>query len=551
MSIERWRLGSGLVLLAFVLGHFTNHTLGLVSIETMNSVLFVTIAPWRTPVGTTLLAGAALAHVAVALRALYRRRSLRMTRLEAAQFVLGFTIPFLLAQHVLGTRVVAGAFGVQTEYVYVLSMLWLVDPRQGFLQAVLVLVAWGHACIGLHYWLRVKPWYEAARPAPFVLALLIPTLALAGYAAASFDLMRRARADDFLAGVIERARLGAEASSFVTTGAVSVQVGFALAILAVLAARFLRQVAGRRGRARLTYPDGRIVDAPPGATVLEASRSAGIPHAAVCGGKGRCSTCRVRLGAGAGDQPPPNAEERRVLDRIGAVPNIRLACQLRPIGRLEVTPLLSATATAREGRRREANFAGREREIAILFADLRGFTKFSDTKLPYDIVFLLNRYFEAMGRAVENAQGRVDKFIGDGVMALFGVESGPAIGCRRALVAARTMAIELDRLNEALAADLPSPLRMGIGIHVGPAIVGEMGYGHAKALTAVGDAVNIASRLEGLTKELEVQLVMSAAVADHAGIALADIPSRDIAVRGKDGMLSVYPVPLARTLPAD
>src|SRR5690606_12379662 len=109
---------------------------------------------------------------------------------------------------------------------------------------------------------------------------------------------------------------------------------------------------------------------------------------------------------------------------------------------------------------------------------------------PYDVVFVINQYFGAMGRAIESSGGRLDKFIGDGVMALFGVERGLEAGCRDAVAAARAMAEALRQLNQHLRHDLREPLRMGIGIHAGPAIVGEMGYRAATSLTAIGDAVN-------------------------------------------------------------
>src|SRR6185295_4741556 len=118
--------------------------------------------------------------------------------------------------------------------------------------------------------------------------------------------------------------------------------------------------------------------------------------------------------------------------------------------------------------------------------DLRAFTQLTEKKLPYDVVFLLNRYFAEMGHAVETAGGRIDKFIGDGVMALFGLDSGVEAGCREALAAARGMSERMQSLNHALSHDVPEPLRIGIGIHTGPAIVGEMGYGTAVSVTAVG-----------------------------------------------------------------
>jgi adenylate cyclase len=246
--------------------------------------------------------------------------------------------------------------------------------------------------------------------------------------------------------------------------------------------------------------------------------------------------------------PAPLPDEVKVLQRVGAAPDVRLACQLRPAGDLRVTPLLPATAQARDGFRRPSYLHGSEREIAILFADLRAFTKLSEQKLPYDVVFLLNRYFAEMGRAVEEAGGHLDKFIGDGVMALFGLERGVEAGCRDALAAAKRMSERMAHLNETLAHDLAEPLRIGIGIHAGPAIVGEMGYGKAVSVTAVGDSVNTASRIEGLTKTYAVELVVSEAVVTRAGLALEAAPRHEIEIRGRSERMAVRTVARAADL---
>jgi adenylate cyclase len=247
---------------------------------------------------------------------------------------------------------------------------------------------------------------------------------------------------------------------------------------------------------------------------------------------------------------PPDVVEQRVLRRIGATQNVRLACQLRPRGRVEVTPLLPPFAAAADGRRRVDFAQGSEREIAILFADIRGFTALSEGRLPYDVVFVLNRYFAAMGRAIETAGGHVDKFIGDGVMALFGVGSGAAAGCREALAAARLMSERLGDLNLSLQGELDRPLRIGIGIHCGPVIVGEMGYGNASAITAIGDAVNTASRLEGLSKTYECELVVSDETVTRAGFDLAGFPRYEIEIRGKREMMAVRTLGRGADLPA-
>ncbi|MEO7726690.1 MAG: adenylate/guanylate cyclase domain-containing protein, partial [Burkholderiales bacterium] len=319
--------------------------------------------------------------------------------------------------------------------------------------------------------------------------------------------------------------------------------------LFTLAARVVReQVSRRRSHVRIGYLDGHEVRVPIGWTVLEASRTAGIPHASVCGGRGRCSTCRIRIAGDSTLQPPPSPLERRVLERIGAPPNVRLACQLRPSHDLVVTPLLQAAVGAGSSYAPGGARDGEEREIVVLFADLRGFTRVAERKLPYDVVFILNRYFEAVGGAVAQAGGVANQYTGDGVMALFGIETGPDAACRQAVLAAGLMIERVEALSSVLGGELETPLRMGIGIHVGPVVVGEMGYAGTRYLTAVGDTVNTASRLEGLTKEYKCELVISEDALARAGLAAADYPHHELALRNRDAPLRVVVVDQARRL---
>jgi adenylate cyclase len=317
-----------------------------------------------------------------------------------------------------------------------------------------------------------------------------------------------------------------------------------------LVARGVRRWLVRHRAIIIRYPTGQLVEIQPGTTILEASRLAGIPHASVCGGRGRCSTCRVRVSDGLERLPPASEQERTVLDRVGAPPNVRLACQTRPAADIAVVPVLPPTASPRDAQPRPGYLQGHEEEIAVLFADLRAFTRLAEHKLPYDVVFLLNRYFRAMGMAVESAGGQLDKFIGDGVMALFGVGGRPAEGCRQALAAARSMSEGLRDLNQSLGNDVAEPLRIGIGIHAGPAIVGEMGHGRATSVTAVGDTVNTASRLETLTKEYGCQLVISDAVAHYAQLDVQGFERHEIEIRGRIEPLTIRIVGDAQELPA-
>ena len=548
---RRLRLWSGLVLFTYLTTHLANHALGLISLDELERGRAWFLALWRNPVGTVALYGAMTTHLSLVLWSLYQRRALRMPGWEAGQIVLGLIIPFILIDHVIGTRLLHELYGLDDTYVYEVLVLWEFLPEKGALQSVLLVIAWLHGCMGLHFWLRLQSWYAHALPYLFAAVLLLPTLALLGFANAGQTIALLARDGDWVAATLAEVHFpDEEAVSFALALMERMKYGFVGLVVLVALARVVRLAWERRhGDFIISYPGNRRVRVRPGVTILEASRGAGIPHASVCGGRGRCSTCRVRVGAGIDDLEPPSADETRVLRRVKVPPDVRLACQTRPTCDVDVIPLLPPNAGPRDALRRPSHMQGTEREIAVLFADIRAFTQFSEHKLPYDVVFVLNRYFRSMGEAVEGAGGQIDKFIGDGVMALFGVDGDGTQACRQALAGARAMSNMLDELNRALANDLDEPLRMGIGIHFGPAIVGEMGYGKAIGVTAIGDTVNTASRLETLTKEFACQLVVSSEVERSAGADLAAFPLQDIAIRGRSDRLYIRVIDDARKLP--
>ena len=544
MNVRRTRLITGLILLTYLTTHFLNHSLGLISLDAMEAGRAWFLALWRNPVGTTALYGSLLIHFGLALWAIYQRHHLRMPLWEALQLTLGLCIPPLLAVHFVGTRLTYEWYGVEDSYAKIVLTLWKLSPIHGIRQALLIVIAWIHGCIGFHFWLRLRPLYPRYAALFFMVAILLPVLALLGFAQAGREI-------DFLIardpGWVEQTKrtanaLGADEGQDLVSVYNGIIVGFWACLGGVLAARTIRQVNQRRSRVRITYPEGREAQVPRGFSVLEASRFAGFPHASVCGGRGRCSTCRIRVTHGLSILPPASASEQRVLQRIGAPPNVRLACQLRPPGNISVTPLLPANAQPSDGYAQPSYLAGQERTIAVLFADLRTFTGIAEQKLPYDLVFLLNSYFEAVGEAIVGAGGTVDKFIGDGVMALFGVDSGPEEGSRQALAAAKAMVANVSALSQALAEELAEPLKIGVGIHCGPAIVGRMGYGATVHLTAIGDTVNVASRLQDLTKEYHCQLVISEQVAEQAGLAVTAFPRHELTVRNRREALAIFVV---------
>src|SRR5712672_644312 len=327
--IRRLRLFSGLVMLAYVTTHLANHAVGLISLKAMEDLLWYIFRIWTNRPAQLLLYGSFLVHYTLALYALWQRRTWRLRLSELSQIVLGFAIPLLLVRHVVATRISDSFFHTDVGYyAYLLWVYFVRSPDQGFVQMLVLVVAWAHAMIGLHFWLRVRPWYARLQPAALVVAVLVPVLALLGMIEAGRQVIALAADPNWTREAFARMTLPSpETRRALETIIDGLSWFFGGVVAVVLLARIARRLWRRRhGVVRIGYPDGRFVEVTPGTSVLEASRIAGIPHASVCGGRGRCSTCRVRVRGEVHAIDPPSANEMRVLRRIGARPNIRLAC---------------------------------------------------------------------------------------------------------------------------------------------------------------------------------------------------------------------------------
>src|SRR4051812_22042965 len=184
---RRLRLITGLIVACFIVGHFLNHALGVASIDAMDRMRSVLAAWWRSAPGTVLLYGALVVHFLLALVSLYRRTTLRMPAWEAAQLVLGLAVPPLLIAHIVGTRLSWYLLGHTIGYERIVGVLWS-ESATALRQSLLLVVVWTHFCFGMHYWLRLQRWYASAQPAAFAAALLVPAMALAGFAAAGNEL---------------------------------------------------------------------------------------------------------------------------------------------------------------------------------------------------------------------------------------------------------------------------------------------------------------------------------------------------------------------------
>ncbi|MGA7937369.1 MAG: adenylate/guanylate cyclase domain-containing protein [Kovacikia sp.] len=296
-------------------------------------------------------------------------------------------------------------------------------------------------------------------------------------------------------------------------------------------------------------PDEQLIE--PGQeafTLLDISLEAGIPHTHVCGGNARCSTCRVLITEGLECCGPRNAAEQDLAQRLHFTPEVRLACQTELVGEGKITLRRLSLDAHDIGMFHDESFGkiapkfkGQEQQIAILFADIRGFTSFSEALLPYDVIYVLDRYFQLMGQEIRHHGGMINVYMGDGLMALFGVDN-PDRAVERAVRAGLDMLDALERLNPSLEALYHHRLKMGIGIHYGNTVIGTIGDPKNPNWTAIGDAVNFASRIEAANKALGTTFLISEetynAVQDQVTINqrfLVQIP-------GKSGEYSLYEV---------
>ena len=538
LTLADFRSVTGLIIGLYVTMHLSNHALGLISVYAQETARPWVMALWHSPPGQVLLYGSLSAHAAIALLILFRRRHYYMPAWEALQILLGLTIPYLLLVHIVNTRGTRILTGIDIDYTYEIANLW-VDPWTRYRQIALVLLVWGHFAVGLHFWWRLHSWYRRAFPAILLALVLVPTAALLGFAEVGMTMTARARSDPQWMHAMKTRGVPADPQRAIFRAALKDWVGpswIGLVGLVVIIAQS-RNWRERHARFKVTYPDDVTIEAPKGMSVLEVSRMALRAHMSVCGGRARCTTCRVQIVSAVGELPPPNELEAAALQRINAPKNVRLACQLRPQVDLAVQPLLHPNIVSPADTLVDEEF-GEEREVTILFVDIRGSSSLAEARLPYDVVFLLNSLFIALADAVEVSGGYYSNFTGDGLMALFGLDGNAVEGARAALRCALGMFQALDSFNKRLAGELRTPFAIGIGIHTGQAIVGRMGPPKTPITSAVGDSVNTAARLERTTKELGMPLVVSAQTLSAASLHTR-ATFRQVSLRGRARTMEV------------
>ena len=217
--------------------------------------------------------------------------------------------------------------------------------------------------------------------------------------------------------------------------------------------------------------------------------------------------------------------------------------------------MLSPYATTVDTHRTGAAASGVERYVVIMFVDMRGSSRLAERRLPFDTVFIINQFLNAVSSAVLSAGGEPNQVLGDGLLALFGMSGPPDVACRQAIAASAAIAARVESLNKALAHALVEPICFGVGIHAGMTIAGAIGYERHAQFTVIGDPVHVAARLEALTKTLGCEVLMSEEVYEGAGFGPDDLPAHDVEARGREASVKVRSVAraadLARVIPAE
>ncbi len=292
-------------------------------------------------------------------------------------------------------------------------------------------------------------------------------------------------------------------------------------------------------------PEGREIEVTAEETLLQALLRHDILQAHICGGKGRCSTCRLLILEGLDHCSPRTPREQRLAERLHFSPDIRLACQTHVSGPVRLRRLIiddeDLECTDLTVLAAGAAIVGTEKGIFILFADIQDFTPFAEALLPYDIVHVLNRYFNRMGRVIRHYHGYINAYMGDGLLALFEA-TDPSQGAAWAVQAGLAMLAEVERLKPYLQELFHRSFQIRIGLHYGKVVTGAFGPPESRRETVIGDAVNVASRIEAANKLAGTKFLISEAVYEFLSDKIQVGQRLEVNLPGKSQVHTLYEV---------
>ena len=511
--VRRVALTSGLLLFACVAVELCNAAIGLVSLEAMGN-----LAAWRSAVippriGALIFTIVILAHIATTVWCTVFRSTLHMPALDAVAILSGIFVPFLLLPYLVDTVAAGVLFGVSDDTLYRLAKLW---PEHAFIYTALLVLLWAHGCLGIHLAMRLKPYYGRYSSALAFMMIALPIAAFAGIIA-SARVVGVLMADEALAGQVRTATNWPSADTENSLSRVRLIVisGYGAVLLlaaAALVTRFLRIVVAPK--IDVSYVGGPTLKVAVGPTLLEMSQIKGIAHANACGGRGRCTSCSVRIEHAAERLPGRNASEVAMVGQQDET--IRLACQIRPTAALTVSLLATPEAAMAEP---NLDISGVNRELVVLCVALRDHAALVRQQAAYDAIFLLNEFLDAAHAAIAAHDGwTLGTIIGNRLVAVFGRGTSTSAACEAAVAASADIDVALDRLNERFAAELGRPIDVAMGLALGPTYLGRVGWGPSKAMTAIGPAVDMACALAQQAEQRGNQLLTDRAILERARI---------------------------------
>jgi adenylate cyclase len=256
-------------------------------------------------------------------------------------------------------------------------------------------------------------------------------------------------------------------------------------------------------------PDRCSIEVSESDTILDALIADEIPHTHVCGGNAHCSTCRIMILEGSHNCSPPTSAEKALAKKLDFPVHIRLACQTRVSGDVAIRRLiLNNDDIDIVENQLSTGSMGNQRSVGVLRARIRGVTNFDEVNFPYDIIYVMSRYFHRMNKVISDYGGIVDNYTSWRLTALFGTEEGDR-DPERAVWAGLEMLQSVRELNADLTKLSYHPLNVSIGIHYGPVVLVPVCAGALQRTTALGSAIEVVGRIEAANKKVGSELLVS------------------------------------------
>ncbi len=329
--MSKLRIASGLMLFAFVLGHLLTLAFGMLSIEAMDAASDVFMGAWANPIGGPLLMLSFIVHGLLGIWTLFWRNTLLMNWQDGAQALLGLAIVPMLLPHIMGVVVGPQMTGEHANFKWVFAVYWIFAPQLGIQQVLALIVIWIHGCYGLFLWMQVQNWWGRFGSFTYPLVVIVPVASLLGFVEGGKILLANADNQEYMAPVRQTAAAYDQVGALLWQIHDQILLWYGALILVVLAARAIR-VRRRLAKVSVTYVDGPTIERKAGLSLLEIGQTRDVAHAALCGGRGRCGSCAVRVLEGTETLSDIGSQEGQTLARRSAEPDVRLACQAMPTG---------------------------------------------------------------------------------------------------------------------------------------------------------------------------------------------------------------------------